>query len=67
MNPVLGAMIYAFGGDMLGSSIAKVIIFSCLLSIYLSDAVKHRWAIPVLLSLVGACLVINNIVAYLGL
>ncbi len=65
LNPVLGAMVQAFGGGLLGPIIAKILILACLTAIFLFGSLRHRWAIPGLLSLVGGYLVVSNLVSYL--
>ena len=65
LNPVFETIVHAFGGDIVGSAIAKVVILGCLMGIYLFSSMKHRWAIPSLLSLVGAGLVVSNLISYL--
>ncbi len=67
LNPLFAATVHAFGGDIYGSAIAKVFILSCLIAIYLSGSVKQRWAIPSLLCLTGAGLMVSNLVSYLRL
>ena len=54
LNPAFGAMVNALGRDIWSSAIVKAVILGCLIAIYLFGSVRHRWAIPVLLSLVGA-------------
>ncbi len=65
LNPVFGAMVHAFGGDILGIVIAKTLILVCLLTIFLLGSLERRWAIPGTLSLVGVGLVVSNYIQYL--
>ncbi len=67
LNPVFGAMASASGGGIWGLAMAKMAIISSLFGIFQFGSLRHRWAIPALLSLVGAGLVTNNLVSYLGL
>lgn len=67
LNPVFGAMANAFGGGIWGLAIAKMVIISSLIGIFRFGSLRHRWAIPTLLSFVGAGLVTNNLVSYLCL
>ena len=67
LNPVFGTLGYVFGGDIWGPAIAKAVILSCLIAIYLFGSVKHRWAIPGLLSLAGIGLMVSNSLQYLAM
>jgi hypothetical protein len=67
LNPLLTAAALTFGGSLLGPVIVKIVTLGCLAAIYLTRCASHRWAIPVLLTLVGLGLVLNNILAGTGL
>ncbi len=67
LNPVFGAMANVFGGGIWGLAIAKMAIIGSLIGIFRFGSLRHRWAIPALLSFVGAGLVTNNLVSYLCL
>jgi hypothetical protein len=67
LNPLLAAAALTFGGSLLGPVIVKIVTLGCLAAIYLTRCASHRWAIPVLLTLVGLGLVLNNILAGTGL
>lgn len=61
LNPLLAAAALTFGGGLLGPVIIKIVTFGGLAAIYLTRCASHRWAIPVLLTLVGLGLVLNNL------
>ncbi len=67
LNPVFWAMANTFGGGIWCLAVIKMAIISLLFGIFQFSSVGHRWAIPALLSFVGAGLVTNNLISYLCL
>ncbi len=63
LNPVLAAVSLTFGSRLWGPAIIKVATLGSLAAIYLYGCLRHRWAIPALLTLVGLGLVLNNLIA----
>jgi hypothetical protein len=63
LNPVLIAATVTFGGGVWGPAVIKVATIVALAAIYLANCLRHRWAIPGLLTFAGLGLMINNLIA----
>jgi hypothetical protein len=63
LNPLLAAAALTFGGGMVGPVVVKIVTLGCLAVIYLTRCASHRWAIPLLLTVAGLALVLNNLFA----
>ncbi len=63
LNPLLAAAALTFGGGLMGPVIIKIVTLGGLAIIYLTRCASHRWAIPLLLTVAGLALVLNNLFA----
>ena len=63
LNPVLVTAAETFGGGLWGPVVIKLATIVALVAIYLSGCLKHRWAIPALLTVAGLGLMVNNLIA----